>query len=192
MERDIERVLISSEQIARRVGELAGEIAATYADASPEDRSPGDEPSADLTIVTILSGSMIFVADLIRQLPMRMKLGLVTVSSYDGRSTRPGQPRVLADINVDVAGRHVLIVDDILDTGGTLRVVRERLAAGGPKSIRACVLLRKPAKAPPDVPADFVGFDVEDVVVVGYGLDYDDLYRNYPHFGVLRRELYGS
>jgi hypoxanthine phosphoribosyltransferase len=89
-----------------------------------------------------------------------------------------------------VTGRHVLLVDDILETGGTLRLVREQLSAARPRSIRTCVLLRKPSKAPPDVPADFIGFDIEDHFVVGYGLDYNDHYRNLPDIAVLREEVY--
>jgi hypoxanthine phosphoribosyltransferase len=179
---DIDRILIPRETIARRVQEMAREIARTY----------DGEQDAGLTLVTVLSGAVIFVADLMRELPLRMKLGLVMVSSYAGARTRPGEPKVLHGLNTDVAGRHVLLVDDILDTGGTLRLVREQLAASRPKSIRTCVLLRKPSKAPPDVPADFVGFDIEDVFVVGYGLDYDDQYRNLPDIAVLRAELYAG
>lgn len=179
MEADFESILFSREVISRRVKELAGEIADVYSNASE-----------GLTLVTILSGSLIFLADLIRELPMRMKLGLITVSSYRGPSTSPGKTHVLHEVNMDLQGRHVLVIDDILDTGSTLRLVRDRLVTIGPRTLRTCVLLRKPAKAPPDVRADFVGFDIDDVFVVGYGLDYNDLYRNYPHIGVLRGELY--
>lgn len=180
MERDISQILIPREQIAKRVRELAADISRTYA----------ADADAGLTLVTILSGSLIFLADLIRQLPLRMKIGLVTVSSYKG--TKPTEAGILQQANLDVAGRHVLLIDDILDTGGTLRLVRERLKAAQPRSIRTCVLLRKPSKAPPDVRADFIGFDIEDVFVVGYGLDYNDHYRNLPDIAVLRDELYAD
>ncbi len=180
MKDDIETILIPRARIAERVHQMGQEIAATYADDEPEG----------LTLVTILSGSLIFVADLIRHLPLRMKLGLITVSSYAGATTTSHGATVLQGLNVEVTGRHVLLVDDILDTGSTLRLVRRKLAESGPRSIRTCVLLRKPAKAPPDVPADFVGFDIDDVFVVGYGLDYNDHYRNFPDIGVLRKELY--
>ncbi len=185
MQQDIDRILISSRRIADRVGELAAELAREYA-------PPGREQSCDLTIVAILSGSLIFLADLIRRLPMRMRIALVTVSSYPGASTESRGARLFEQITADVAGRDVLIVDDILDTGGTLRAVRAELARRQPRSIRTCVLLRKPAKAPPDVPADFVGFDIDNYFVVGYGLDYDGLYRNLPDIAVLRPELYTS
>lgn len=178
MESDMDRILISREQIARRVCELGEQISETYA---------ADE-QAGLTLVTVLSGSLIFAADLIRCLPFRMKLGLITVSSYKG--TSPGQPSLIQQLKVDVRDRHVLVVDDILDTGATLRLVQAQLAAAGPKSLRTCVLLRKPDKAPADVPAEFVGFDIENSFVVGYGLDYNDHYRNLPDIGVLKPEVY--
>jgi hypoxanthine phosphoribosyltransferase len=182
MRLDLDRILISRERIAQRVRELARSIEQTYLNTHDDG----------LTFVTILSGSLIFLADLIRELPLRMKIGLVTVSSYRGTATQPGELKLLSDFNVDVRGRHVLLIDDILDTGGTLRMVRHHLADAGAKSIRTCVLLRKPSKAPADVAADFVGFDIEDAFVVGYGLDYNDHYRNLPDIGVLKRELYSE
>ncbi len=100
------------------------------------------------------------------------------------------QAKVIQGLNIDICGRHVLVVDDILDTGGTLRAVSQQLSEQGPASLRICTLLRKPAKAPKDLKADFVGFDIEDVFVVGYGLDYNDQYRNWPDIGVLKPELY--
>ena len=179
---DLDRILIPRERIAGRIKEMACAIARTY----------NADEEAGITIVTILSGSLIFLADLIRELPFRMKIGLITVSSYRGATTTSVGARIDKDLNIDVAGRHVLLVDDILDTGGTLRLVRERLAASGAKSIRTCVLLRKLSKAPADVPAEFVGFDIGDDFVVGYGLDYNDYYRNLPDIGVLRPEPYQS
>ncbi len=181
MDGDIQRILISREAIARRVAELADEIGRSY---------PNGETG--LTLVAILSGSLIFLADLIRHLPIRMKIGLITVSSYSGATTVSRGAKLLTEMRADVRGRHVIVVDDILDTGNTLRLVTQRLREQGPASIRTCVLLRKPSKVPADLVADFVGFDIEDAFVVGYGLDYNDLYRNYPHIGVLRPELYGA
>jgi hypoxanthine phosphoribosyltransferase len=180
MRLDLDRILIPRDRIARRVSGLAREIEETYL-------NNGDDA---LTLVTVLSGSLIFLADLIRELPLRMKIGLIAVSSYRGPAIRSGGSKLLTELNADVNGRHVLLIDDILDTGGTLRMVRERVVQAGAKSIRICVLLRKPSKAPPDLVADFVGFDIEDAFVVGYGLDYNDHYRNLPDIGVLRRELY--
>ncbi|MFH0983318.1 MAG: hypoxanthine phosphoribosyltransferase [Planctomycetota bacterium] len=178
MERNIARVLITQDQIARRVKEMGAEIAACY---------PPDEA---LTIVTILSGSIVFFSDLIRQLPMKMHIGLVTVSSYLGATTRSKGATLLRGLDVDVRGHHVLIVDDILDTGNTLRIVQAVMREKEVKSLRTAVLLRKAAKAPPDVPAEFVGFDIGDEFVVGYGLDYNNQYRNLPHVAVLKPEAY--
>jgi hypoxanthine phosphoribosyltransferase len=178
MERDIARILITREQLARRVQELGAEVAACY---------PTDEA---LTMVTILSGSIIFFSDLIRHLPMKMHIGLITVSSYPGATTESKGPQLLRDLNVDVRGHHVLIVDDILDTGNTLRTVQRQMRAKEVKSLRTAVLLRKRSKAPADVTADFIGFDIDDEFVVGYGLDYNNQYRNLPHVAVLKPEAY--
>lgn len=179
MERDIDRILITDRELARRVEEMAHEIAACY---------PEEEPG--LVLVPILSGSIIFLADLIRRLPMKMKLGLITVSSYAGATTESRGPSLVMDLKMDVNDRHVLVIDDILDTGKTLRFVQHKLAASGPKSLRTAVLLRKRSKAPSDVTADFAGFDIADEFVVGYGLDYDGHYRNFPHIAVLKSEHY--
>ncbi|MBK9128945.1 MAG: hypoxanthine phosphoribosyltransferase [Phycisphaerales bacterium] len=175
---DLDRILIDRGAIAERVRALAGEVAATYAD------QPGG-----LTLVPVLSGSIIFLADLIRELPLRMKVALVHVSTYPGSATTPQTQRVVLELSGDVKDRNVLIVDDILDSGKTLRRVQAMVRERGARSVRSIVLLRKPSKAPADVPVEFVGFDVEDLFVVGYGLDYDDLYRNYPHVGVLKPGL---
>jgi hypoxanthine phosphoribosyltransferase len=179
MERDIDRILITDRQVARRVAELADEIADCYPDQD-----------TGLILVPILSGSIIFLADLIRLLPMKMKLGMIAVSSYGGATTTSRGPRLELDLKADVSDQHVLIVDDILDTGGTLRFVQSQLEAKRPRSLRTVVLLRKPGKAPPDVVVDFVGFDISDEFVVGCGLDYDGHYRNFPHIAVLKQECY--
>lgn len=180
MEHDIARILIPQERLAHRVREMGAEIAACYTQ---------DE---DLTIVTILAGSIIFFSDLIRQLPMKMHIGLITVSSYAGATTQSRGPKLMRDLDVDVRGHHVLIVDDILDTGGTLRTVRGLMKEKGVRSVRTAVLLRKVDKAPPDVEAEFVGFDIGDEFVVGYGLDYNNQYRNLPHIAILKPEACGN
>lgn len=175
---DVERVLISSEQIDARLCGMALEIADVYA---------GQD--AGLTLAPVMSGAIVFVADLIRKLPLKMKLAMTHVSTYPGATTQAHPPRVVVEPVGDLAGRHVLIVDDILDSGSTLRRVRAMAQERGALSVRSAVLLRKPGKAPPDVPVEFVGFDIDDLFVVGYGLDYDDHYRNFPHVGVLRAGL---
>lgn len=173
---DIDRVAVSRRQIAGRVRRLADEIAAKYADG-------------DLSILAVLTGSMIFLADLMRRLPLKMRLELASVNSYPGTATRAGRLKMLRPLPESLAGKHVLIVDDILDSGQTLgRLVRDlQTLRPRPLSVRTCVLLRKDR---PDVPrrlqADFAGFDVQDVFLVGYGLDYDNLYRNLPDICVLK------
>jgi hypoxanthine phosphoribosyltransferase len=175
---DVARVLFRREEIHVRVKALAAEVAACYA---------GSE--AGLTIVPILSGSIVFLADLIRELPVRMKIAMVHVSTYPGERVLAGEPRTVAEIVGEVSGRHVLVVDDIFDTGRTLRKVHAMISERQPASLRTAVLLRKRDKAPRDIRVDFVGFDIDDLFVVGYGLDYGDYYRNFPHIGVLRPEL---
>lgn len=179
MEQDIDRILIPRDRIRQRVEELGRQIASTY----------GENPQG-LVIVAILSGAIIFLADLIRCLPFKMKLGMMTVSRYRGATTIGGDTQLVQNLTIDIHGRDVLLVDDILDSGHTLREVKRELREFGPASLRSCVLLRKTAKAPKDFNADFVGFEIEDVFVVGYGLDYDGQYRNWPDIGVLRPELY--
>jgi hypoxanthine phosphoribosyltransferase len=179
MEQDLDRILIPRDRIRLRVEELGRQIAATY----------GENPEG-LVIVAILSGAIIFLADLIRCLPFKMKLGMMTISRYRGATTVGGDTQLVQNLTIDISGRDVLLVDDILDSGHTLREVKAELMRFQPASLRSCVLLRKTAKAPKDLNADFVGFEIEDVFVVGYGLDYDGQYRNWPDIGVLRPELY--
>ncbi|MBI5863699.1 MAG: hypoxanthine phosphoribosyltransferase [Planctomycetes bacterium] len=178
MHQDIARILLHETKIRERVRELANEIARHY--------PPGE---AGLTIIPILSGSIIFLADLIRELPLKMKIALVHVTAYPGRTTSAQAPKTIHEPTGDIRGRHVLLVDDILDSGRTLRAVQEMIRRHNPASLRTAVLLRKPSKAPTDIVADFIGFDIEDLFVVGYGLDFDDHYRNFPHIGVLHPEL---
>jgi hypoxanthine phosphoribosyltransferase len=176
MEGDLERILFTPEQIRARIRALAGEIAAVYADRAEA-----------LTLLPVLAGSLIFTADLIRELPLKMKIALVQLSAYPGTATTAQDPEVVMAVTGEVAGRDVLIVDDILDSGKTLRRVQGLVAELSPASLRTAVLLRKRGRQP-EAEADFVGFDVEDAFVVGYGLDYDDHYRNLPCIGVLAKE----
>lgn len=179
MRLDVARVLISQDRIAARVEELARQITAEHSEAD----------GTHLTIVPILTGAMIFAADLIRHLPMRMKIGLLTVSSYPGRSITSQGANVLTKSIGDLAGRHVLLLDDILDSGSTLRTVRGMLADLAPASLKTCVLLRKPTPGAAQTPVDYVGFDIPNEFVVGYGLDFDDLYRNLPDIVTLKPEV---
>jgi len=171
---DIADVLISRHRIASRLDELAGRITETY-------------PEGELTILAALTGSLIFLSDLIRRLPLRLRVDVVRVSSYPHQATASRESRVLIAPAGDLPGRHVLIIDDILDTGKTLELIRGLVLAAGAASARTCVLISKRRDdLPARVAADFVGFDIEDQFVVGYGLDYGDLYRNLPDVCLLR------
>jgi hypoxanthine phosphoribosyltransferase len=183
MHRDIDRVLIPQQQIAARVAEIARQI-------TRDHTPPKVSEDAEITIVPIMTGAMIFAADLIRHLPMPMKIGLLTVSSYPGRSVSSQGSGILSQQLGDVSGRHLLLIDDILDSGGTIRLVHSLLKAMNPASLKVCVLLRKPTDGAKLTPADYVGFEIPNEFVVGYGLDYDDYYRNLPDIVTLRKEVY--
>lgn len=179
MEADIAQVLISEEKIQQRNEQMAQEILAFY---------EGSENG--LVIVAVLSGSTIFLADLIRLLPIKLEIGFVSVSSYPGRTTESIGATLNALSVPELRGRDVLIVDDILDSGNTLRLVQGRIREERPHAVQTAVLLRKPDKAPSDVVAEFIGFDIDDEFVVGYGLDFDGHYRNLPFIGTLRPSLF--
>ncbi|HWB52600.1 MAG TPA: hypoxanthine phosphoribosyltransferase [Tepidisphaeraceae bacterium] len=185
MQADIDRILISQQQIAKRVDELAKQI---VADHTP----PRMEGEAEITIIPILTGAMIFCADLIRQMPIAMKIGLITVSSYPGKSITTQGSSILGEKIGDIRGRHVLLIDDILDSGGTLRTVVPMLKQLGPASVKTCVLLRKDRLAARQLAVDYVGFDIPDEFVAGYGLDFDNVYRNLPDIVTLKPEVYNK
>jgi hypoxanthine phosphoribosyltransferase len=180
---DIERVLIPRQDIQRRVAELADDILRDHLPAAPTQRP-------EITMVPILTGAMIFCCDLMRHIPIAMKVGLVTVSSYPGVSVQTQGSTVLARQLRDIRDRHVLLVDDILDSGGTLRAVQPMLRELGAATVRTCVLLRKNRPEARATPVDYVGFDIPDEFVVGYGLDFDDYYRNLPDVVTLKRQLF--
>ncbi len=179
MQADLEKVLIDRERIAARIAELASQISRDL------DDLPAD---GEIVLVSILTGSIIFVADLIRQLPQKLRIELVTVNSYPDKSTHTQGASLIGSPAIDVAGKHVLIVDDILDSGGTLQLIRKELQERNARSVRACVLLRKQRPSAMETPCEYVGFDIPDVFVVGYGLDYNNYYRNLPDIGTLRQE----
>ena len=190
MRGDIDRVLIPQERIAQRVRELARQITADHQPAQPAGtgrRSPGFD-GGEITIVPVLTGAMIFCADLIRHIPIAMRIGMLAVSSYPGRSVRTQGSQVLGQQLGDLTGRHVLLVDDILDSGGTIRLVSKLLREKGAESVRTCVLLHKDRPESRDIPADYVGFEIPDEFVVGYGLDFNNYYRNLPDIVTLKRE----
>ena len=168
---DTIRVLIDRDRIAVRVQELAAQISSDLA-AVPSD--------GEIVLVPILTGAIIFVADLIRHLPHKIRIEVATVQSYHGQKVKSKQAQIIGSLPRDVQGKHVLIVDDILDSGETIRLIRDELQQHGPKSVRACVLLRKQRPTALETPCEYVGFDIPDEFVVGYGLDYRGYYRNLP------------
>ncbi|MGH7179803.1 MAG: hypoxanthine phosphoribosyltransferase [Tepidisphaeraceae bacterium] len=183
MHRDIDRVLISQFQIGARVRELASQIIRDYADEGAD---------GDITIVPILTGAMIFCGDLIRQIPIRMRIGLLAVSSYPGASIQTQGSKVLSQQLGDIKDHKVLLVDDILDSGGTVRLIVPMLRSLGARSVKTCVLLRKDRPSAKQTTVEYVGFEIPDEFVVGYGLDYNNYYRNLPDIVTLRPELIGG
>jgi hypoxanthine phosphoribosyltransferase len=178
MHDDIERVLISEEALQARITELALEMNAVY----------GDE---DLPIlVCILKGGFMFLADLTRQLVFRHQLEFMEISSYGEGTTSSGVVRILLDLASSIEGRHVVIVEDIVDTGHTLDYILRNFATRKPLSVRVATLLNKPSRREVEIPLDFVGFEVPNEFVLGYGLDYAEQYRNIPYIGVPKPELY--
>ncbi len=166
-------ILLSTEQIQERVRGLAAEIAADH---------PGAET---LHLVCVLKGAFVFLADLVRALRIPSTLDFLAVSSYAAGTTTTGEVRLLKDLDVALDGRHVLIVEDIVDTGLTLTYLQDILHARGPKTLRTVCLLSKPSRRKVNVPVEYVGFTIDDRFVVGYGLDYDEEHRNLPYIGVL-------
>ena len=176
MQADIERVLFDEPAIHKRLDQMAAQITADYRDH-------------ELTVIAVLTGSIMFMSDLLRRIPLRLKLDCLNVVSYHGKAQTSGNV-IFKDMGVpDVASRDVLVLDDILDTGQTLSAVCEKLQAAKLRSLRVCVLLSKRKQRVRDVNADYVGFEIEDEFVVGYGLDFMERYRNLPYIGVLRKEL---
>jgi hypoxanthine phosphoribosyltransferase len=176
MQEDLERILFHETTILSRLDQLAAQI-------SQADRV------RELTVVAVLNGSLMFMADLLRRIPLPLKLDCLSVASYHGRAKTSGEVVFKQIALPDVMDRHVLILDDILDSGHTLAAIREKLESGKPKSIGVCVLLSKKKDRARPVDADYVGFEIEDEFVVGYGLDFMERYRNLPYIGVLRRDL---
>ena len=163
-----ELVLYSREAIAERVGELAKEIDAAYA---------GEE----ILVIGLLRGCFVFCSDLVREMKSKMEIDFMTTSSYDNNESSSGEVKVFGDLRSEVKGRHVLIVDDIIDTGHTLKTVAEAIYKMEPASVKTAVMLDKPSRREVDFSADFTGFTIDDVFIVGYGLNYGPYYRNKPY-----------
>ncbi len=175
----VERVLVDGEQVQRRVAELGQAISNDY-------------QGKDLVLVCVLKGGVAFLTDLMRQITIPHEIDFMAISSYGvGQRESTGAVRLLMDLKVDITGRDVLIVEDIVDTGQTMDYLLRQFWARNPASLRVCTLLNKPSRRLIEVPLDYVGFDIPDEFVLGYGLDFDEKYRNLPYVGVLRQEYFG-
>ncbi len=175
---DVEEILLDSQTVATRVAELGAQLSADYAGRDP-------------VLVSVLKGALVFLADLMRAMDLPSSIDLMEVSSYAGTETS-GQVRILKDLSKPIEGRDVIVVEDIIDTGLTLNYLLGYLADRQPASIKICCLLDKPARRLADIPIDYIGFTIPDRFVIGYGLDYDERYRNLPYIGVLKPSVYGG
>jgi hypoxanthine phosphoribosyltransferase len=174
---DVERVLIAEPRIHQRIAMLARDIGRCYG---------GNE----VTIITVLNGSIVFLGELLHRLPMPTRLDSIVARSYGDGTTSNGRVRIRRPWQLPLRGKHVLLVDDILDTGRTLKRIRDRILREKPASLRLCVLLDKPTRREVALEADFVGFEIPDRFVVGYGLDFAERYRNLPYIAVLKPAIY--
>ena len=179
MHNDIERVLLTEEQIQNRVKELGAQMARDY-----EGKNP--------VMICILKGSTMFYADLLRAMPIRLTMDFMAISSYGRRTKSSGEVEIRKDLSGSIENRHVVVVEDIVDSGFTLSYLKRVLAARGAASLKICTLLDKPAGRAPGITlkTDYSGFVIPDGFVVGYGLDYDQAYRNLPYVGILKRSVY--
>lgn len=174
--REVDRIIISEGEIARRIRKMSRQI-------------EHDFRGREMVVVSLLNGTVMFLADLIRHLSLPLRLDFIGVSSY-GAGTTPGELIFTKELRLDVRGRDVLLVDDILDTGRTMKRVLGKLRQLHPRRIRTCVLLDKPSRRVERVQANYIGFTIPDLFVIGYGLDYAERYRNLPFVGVLKPEMY--
>ncbi len=179
MNQDIERILLSEEEIAAKVKELGAKISEDYAGRDP-------------IIISVLKGSFIFMADLVRAIDVPCTVDFMSVSSYGSGTKSSGEVRIVKDFDNSIEGRHVIVVEDILDSGRTLSYLMKTLKARGAASIALCTFLDKPERRVVPVEAAYSGFRVPDAFIVGYGLDYDQQYRNLPYVGVLKPSVYGE
>lgn len=176
---DVERVLLSEEDIRTRLTEIGAQITSDYADEPP-------------ILVGVLKGAVMVMADLARQIDLPVEMDWMAVSSYGSGTKSSGVVRILKDLSADISGRHVLIVEDIIDSGLTLKWLLSNLRSRGPASVQICTLLRKPDAARVEIDVRYVGFDIPTEFVIGYGLDYAERYRNIPYVGVLKPSVYES
>ena len=177
---DIQEVMISAETLQQRIGEMAAEISADYGDAE------------SFLMIGVLKGSVLFMSDLTRAIARPHDMDFMAVSSYGASTKSSGVVQIRMDLKETITGRHILIVEDIIDSGRTLNYLCELLQAREPASLKICTLLNKPSRREVNVPVDYIGFDIPDEFVVGYGLDFDELYRNIPYIAVLKPEAFAS
>lgn len=175
---DIDHILISEAQLQQRIADMATAIESAYANEE------------DLLLICVLKGGYIFLSDLSRALKRPHQIDFMGISSYGGGTKTSGAVQIIMDLKQPLAGRNVLIVEDIIDSGHTLSYLRQNLLARQPASLKICTLLNKPSRREVDVTVDFIGFDIPDEFVVGYGLDFDELYRNLPFIAVLKPEVF--
>lgn len=180
MDQDMAQVLLTSEQLEARIKELGTQITADYAGVD------------NLMLVGVLKGCVMFMSDLVRAIPRPLALDFIAISSYGTSRETSGVVRLLKDLEVDVGGQNLLIVEDIIDSGLTLAYLRSMLLRRNPASLKICTLLNKPSRRQADVAVDYIGFDIPNEFVVGYGLDYAEHYRNLNYIGVLKPEVYAG
>ena len=174
---DVEKILITESKLKERIIELGKEISIDY-------------KGKDILAIGILKGSVIFMADLIRNIESNVSIDFMIVSSYGNSSTTCGKITIKKDLDTDIKGKHVLIVEDIIDSGVTLSKLKEELLKREPESLKICTLLNKPERRTAEIDVDYIGFDTPNEFIIGYGLDYAEKYRELPYIGVLKREIY--
>jgi hypoxanthine phosphoribosyltransferase len=179
LEQDVAEILIDEATLQAKIAELGARISADYADRQ-------------VTLVSVLKGALPFMADLMRQITTPVRIDLMEVSSYGASTETSGKVRIIKDLSASIEGKDVLIVEDIIDTGLTLNYLTKYLSGKGPSSLEICTLLDKPARRLVEIELAYRGFEIPDRFVIGYGLDYDEIYRNLPYIGVLKPEVYGG
>jgi len=177
MDKDIQSILFTEKELSQKTAELAQMVNEEYKDK-------------DFIMVTVLKGGFMFAADLMRKMNIHVNINFIAVSSYGASAKSSGAVKIIKDLDSDVNGKHVLIVEDIVDTGLTLSYLKQLILSRGAKSVKICTIMNKPARRKVDIDIEYVGFEVPDEFVVGYGLDYCEKYRNLPYVGILKREIY--
>ena len=174
---DVEKILITKERLEERISELGKTISDDY-------------NGKDILCIGILKGSVVFLSDLIRNITNNVSIDFMTVSSYGNSTESSGEIKIRKDLDTDISGKHILIVEDIVDSGITLSRLKKILLERNPASLKICTLLNKPERRTAEIDVDYIGFDIPNEFIIGYGLDYGEKYRELPFVGVLKREVY--